>query len=72
MAKVAHSSTNLRGTISRVVFEGAMLHFFAQISPMTLFRVDVSGMERLELLNQDESNTVRLSFSEVNLIPKDS
>jgi ABC-type Fe3+/spermidine/putrescine transport system ATPase subunit len=60
----------IEGSIARVVFEGATLHFFATVGEKTTLRVDVGGAERLELLDQDSENTIRLAFSDINLIPK--
>jgi ABC-type Fe3+/spermidine/putrescine transport system ATPase subunit len=63
-------ANEFEGAITRVVFEGATLHFFAAVNSARVFRVDVAGVERLELLKQDGSKNIRFGFSESTLIPK--
>jgi ABC-type Fe3+/spermidine/putrescine transport system ATPase subunit len=65
-------ANEFEGSITRVVFEGATLHFFASVSSSRVFRVDVGGAERLELLERDGKSNIRLGFSEVTLIPKNA
>ncbi len=69
---VGHHTNEFDGEITRVVFEGATLHFFARVNSSRVFRVAVGGAERLELLQRDGKSTIRLGFSEVTLIPKSS
>lgn len=69
---VGSYANEFAGTVTRVVFEGATLHFFAQVTSSRIFRVDVGGTERLELLRRSEASDVRFGFSEATLIPKNT
>lgn len=57
----------VEGTLEQIIFEGPVARLHVDVGGQ-LFRVDVSGAERLQLLNH--RGHVRLGFDEVTLIPQ--
>ena len=56
----------VEGTVEQIIFEGSTAQLHVKVAGQTL-RVDVSGAQRLQLLNHQ--GQVRLGFDEVTLIP---
>ena len=56
----------VEGTVEQIVFEGSTAQFHVDVAGQVL-RVDVSGAERLQLLNH--RGHIQLGFDEITLIP---
>jgi ABC-type Fe3+/spermidine/putrescine transport system ATPase subunit len=56
----------VEGTVEQIIFEGATAQLHVKVGQPTL-RVDVSGTDRLQLLNH--RGQVHLGFNEITLIP---
>jgi ABC-type Fe3+/spermidine/putrescine transport system ATPase subunit len=61
-----HYRNVFEGTVEQIIFEGSTAQLWVAVAGQT-FRVDVSGTERLQLLNH--RGQIQLGFNEITLIP---